>query len=55
MKERQLLSHADVLRIDSEMPGMMVSMTYLAPSQATASFCVQFGEKERLTLGGPDQ
>ncbi len=36
VKDRQLLSHADVLRIDSELPGMMVSMTYLAPSQATA-------------------
>jgi pSer/pThr/pTyr-binding forkhead associated (FHA) protein len=34
--ERQALSHADVLRIDSELPGMMVSMTYQAPSQATA-------------------
>jgi pSer/pThr/pTyr-binding forkhead associated (FHA) protein len=50
--ERQLLSHADVLRIDSEIPGMMVSMTYLAPSQATARLsAVQFGEKERLTFG----
>jgi ABC-type multidrug transport system ATPase subunit/pSer/pThr/pTyr-binding forkhead associated (FHA) protein len=50
--ERQLLSHQDVLRIDSEMPGMMVSMTYLAPSQATTKIsAVQFGEKEQLTLG----
>ena len=50
--DRQLLSHADVLRIDSEFPGMMVSMTYLAPSQATARLStVQFGEKEQLTLG----
>jgi len=50
--ERQLLSHADVLRIDSEIPGMMVSMTYLAPSQATARIsAVQFGEKEKLTFG----
>ena len=50
--ERQLLTHADVLRIDSELPGMMVSMTYQAPLQATARLSsVQFGEKERLTLG----
>ncbi len=50
--ERQLLSHEDVLRIDSELPGMMVSMTYLEPSQATASLAtVQFGEKEQLTFG----
>jgi ABC transport system ATP-binding/permease protein len=50
--ERQLLSHEDVLRIDSDIPGMMVSLTYLAPSQATARLSsVQFGEKEQLTLG----
>jgi ABC transport system ATP-binding/permease protein len=52
VKDRRVLSHADVLRIDSEIPGMMVSMTYQAPSQATASLStVQFGEKEQLTLG----
>jgi len=50
--DRQLLSHADVLRIDSELPGMMVSMNFLAPSQATARLSsVQFDEKEQLTLG----
>jgi len=50
--ERQLLTHADVLRIDSEIPGLMVSMTYLAPSQATTKLsAVQFGEKEKLTFG----
>jgi ABC-type multidrug transport system ATPase subunit/pSer/pThr/pTyr-binding forkhead associated (FHA) protein len=50
--DRRLLSHADVLRIDSEFPGMMVSMTYLAPSQAANSLStVEFGEKEQLTLG----
>jgi ABC transport system ATP-binding/permease protein len=50
--ERQLLSHADVLRIDSEIPGQMVSMTYLAPSQATTKLsAVQFGDKEKLTFG----
>jgi ABC-type multidrug transport system ATPase subunit/pSer/pThr/pTyr-binding forkhead associated (FHA) protein len=50
--DRRLLSHEDVLRIDSELPGMMVSMTYLDPSRATASLAtVQFGEKEQLTFG----
>ena len=49
---RQALSHADVLRIDSELPGMMVSMTYLSPSQATTKInAVQFGDKEKLTFG----
>jgi len=49
----QLLSHGDVLRIDSELEGMMVSMTYLAPSQAIPKlpYTVQFGEKDRLTFG----
>jgi pSer/pThr/pTyr-binding forkhead associated (FHA) protein len=50
--ERQLLSHADVLRIDSDIPGMMVSIAYQAPSQATARLsAVQFGEKDKLTFG----
>ncbi len=50
--QRQLLSHEDVLRIDSELPGMMVSMTFLSPSQAVARLsAVEFGEKERLTVG----
>lgn len=49
---RQALSHEDVLRIDSEIPGMLVSMTYLSPSQATTKLsAVQFGEKEKLTFG----
>ena len=50
--ERQLMSHGDVLRIDSEIPGMMVSIAYQAPSQATARIsAVQFGEKDKLTFG----
>jgi ABC transport system ATP-binding/permease protein len=50
--EQQLLTNADVLRIDSELPGMMVSMTYQAPSQvATKLSAVQFGDKEKLTFG----
>jgi pSer/pThr/pTyr-binding forkhead associated (FHA) protein len=50
--DRRLLANGDVLRIDSETPGMMVSMTFLAPGQApTRLSAVQFGEKERLTFG----
>ena len=50
--DRQLLTHGDVLRIDSDVPGLMVSLTYLAPLQASARLSsVQFGEKERLLLG----
>jgi ABC-type multidrug transport system ATPase subunit/pSer/pThr/pTyr-binding forkhead associated (FHA) protein len=51
--ERKLLTHGDVLRIDSEIPGMMVSMTYQSPLQAAAKvpFVVQFAEKDKLTLG----
>ena len=50
--ERQLLTNADVLRIDSELPGMMVSMTYQAPAQAaTGISAIQFGDKEKLTFG----
>ncbi|MGD0610382.1 MAG: FHA domain-containing protein [Anaerolineales bacterium] len=49
----QQLSHGDVLRIDSEIEGMMVSMTYLAPTQAVPKlpYTIQFGDKERLTFG----
>lgn len=51
--ERKLLAHGDVLRIDSEIAGMMVSMAYQAPLQAAAKlpYVVQFGEKDKLTFG----
>ncbi len=51
--ETRLLAHGDVLRLDSEIPGMMVSMTYQAPLQAAAKvpYVVQLGEKEKLSLG----
>lgn len=51
--ERRLLAHGDVLRLDSEIPGMLVSMTYLAPLQAAAKvpYIVQLGDKEKLTFG----
>jgi ABC-type multidrug transport system ATPase subunit/pSer/pThr/pTyr-binding forkhead associated (FHA) protein len=50
---RQLLSHEDVLRIDSELPGMMVSMTYLLPLHAATKipFAIKFDNKEKLTFG----
>ncbi len=50
---RQLLSHEDVLRIDSELPGMMVSMTYLSPLHAAAKipFAIKFDAKDKLTFG----
>ena len=50
--DRQLLNNADVMRIDSEIPGLMVSMTFQDPSQATTNIsAVQFGDKEQLTIG----
>ena len=51
--ERKLLTDGDVLRIDSEIPGMMVSMTYKSPLQASAKvpFVVNFADKEKLTFG----
>jgi ABC-type multidrug transport system ATPase subunit/pSer/pThr/pTyr-binding forkhead associated (FHA) protein len=50
---RQILSHGDVLRIDSEIPGMMVSMTYESPMHAAAKvpFSLRFDEKDKLTFG----
>ncbi len=49
----KLLAHGDVLRIDSEIPGMMVSLSYQAPLQAATKvpFSVQFGDKDVLTFG----
>ena len=53
VQERQLLSDGDVLRIDSELPGMMVSMIYQSPMQAAAKvpFTLRFNEKDKLTFG----
>ena len=50
---RQLLTHGDVLRIDSELPGMMVSMTYESPLHAAARvpFGIKFDQKEKITFG----
>jgi ABC-type multidrug transport system ATPase subunit/pSer/pThr/pTyr-binding forkhead associated (FHA) protein len=54
--ERQILAHGDMLRIDSDVPGLMVSMTYQSPLQATAKIphAIKFGEKEKLTFGRDD-
>ena len=51
--ERRLLADGDVLRLDSEIPGMMVSLTYQAPLQAAARvpYVIQLGDKEKLTFG----
>jgi ABC-type multidrug transport system ATPase subunit/pSer/pThr/pTyr-binding forkhead associated (FHA) protein len=51
--DRKLLAHGDVLRIDSDIPGMMVTMSYSSPSEAAVggSLQVQFGEKDKLTFG----
>ncbi|MBI5934301.1 MAG: FHA domain-containing protein [Chloroflexi bacterium] len=51
--DRHLLSDGDVLRIDSEFPGMMVSMAYQSPMQAAAKvpFTLRFGEKDKMTFG----
>ncbi len=52
--QRQRLHHNDVIRIDSTLPGMMVTMTYNSPSDdvATVDFrTISFGEKNYLTFG----
>jgi len=52
--QRQRLHHGDVLRIDSDQPGMMVSMSYQAPAEAEAAAQVQsidFSAKEKLAFG----
>lgn len=51
--DRRLLAHGDILRLDSEIPGMMVSMAYQAPLQAAAKlpYVVRFGDKEKITFG----
>jgi ABC-type multidrug transport system ATPase subunit/pSer/pThr/pTyr-binding forkhead associated (FHA) protein len=48
-----LLQHGDILRVGSLDPGMMVSMTYLDPSQVAASEIdtIRFGDKNLLQVG----
>jgi ABC transport system ATP-binding/permease protein len=51
---RSSLQHGDILRIDSREPGMMVSITYLSPSEMQTGLqvqAIQFGQKEKLTFG----
>ena len=49
----QLLTDGDILRIDSDQPGMMVSMTYESPLHAAAKvpFAIKFAEKEKIAFG----
>ncbi len=52
--EHHRFHHNDVIRIDSTLPGQMVTMTYSSPSEevATVDFrTVSFGEKNVLTFG----
>ena len=48
------LHHGDVLRVDSTIPGMMVTMTYESPSEAAKlkeAHAISFAEKTILTFG----
>jgi ABC-type multidrug transport system ATPase subunit len=51
--ERVRIRHGDVFRIDSEIPGLMVSMVYQSPGEAPASELhpIQFGAKDNLSFG----
>ncbi len=54
VSQRQRLIHGDVLRIDSNIPGMMVTMIFDSPGEESLAAnisTVQFGEKNRLTFG----
>jgi len=53
IEDRKLLLHGDVLRVDSDIPGLMVTMTYTAPAQmgAEAPLNIRFGDKEVLVFG----
>jgi pSer/pThr/pTyr-binding forkhead associated (FHA) protein len=48
------LHHGDILRLDSEIPGLMVTLVYQSPSEADAAARMQtitFDTKEKLTFG----
>ncbi len=47
------LRHGDILRIGSQDPGLMVSLTYIDPSQSATSRAapIHFGEKTMLQVG----
>ena len=48
------LHHGDVLRIDSDIPGLMVTMVYQSPSEINANanvHTIHFGNREKLSLG----
>ncbi|HET9587876.1 MAG TPA: FHA domain-containing protein [Anaerolineales bacterium] len=53
LDEPRFLRHGDILRIGSQDPGMMVTMTYDAPSEAAqeAERDIVFGEKNLIQIG----
>ncbi|MFH2102894.1 MAG: FHA domain-containing protein [Chloroflexota bacterium] len=53
LEGRRLLMHGDVLRLAGDVPGMLVTITYQNPAQASAKapLHIQFGEKDVLTFG----
>ena len=53
LEEARALRHGDILRIGSLDPGMMVTMTYQAPSEAASEPAqdVVFGEKTMIQVG----
>lgn len=48
-----LLKHGDILRIGSQTPGMMVTLTYLNPAESAESLTkpIQFGDKTIIQVG----
>ncbi|MCL4561955.1 MAG: FHA domain-containing protein [Chloroflexi bacterium] len=54
IKDKRRLNHGDILRVGSDMPGMMVTITFEWPAQAALGQqlrTIDLGEKERLTIG----
>jgi ABC-type multidrug transport system ATPase subunit len=53
LDESHVLHHGDILRIGSLDPGMMVTMTYQAPSEAASEPAqdIVFGEKNLIQIG----
>ncbi|MBI9051832.1 MAG: FHA domain-containing protein [Anaerolineaceae bacterium] len=51
LDEPRLLRHGDVLRMDSDVPGMLLTLTYCSPAAAKVPLQIQFGEQDVLTFG----
>jgi ABC-type multidrug transport system ATPase subunit/pSer/pThr/pTyr-binding forkhead associated (FHA) protein len=53
MEASRVLHHGDILRIGSLDPGMMVTLTYQAPSEAASEPArdIEFGEKTLIQIG----